>query len=1050
MNKRFLSCILAGALLTSSAMSFWSCKDYSEDIQNLQEQIDAVKVSLEDIKALINSGSVVTDVKSSDKGIELTMSNGNTYLIEHGQDGVNGTDGKDGKDGKDGVDGKNAVVWSIGPDGYWYQDGQKTDFKAIGTDGKDGVNGTDGKDGANGKDGADGKDGVNGKDGADGKDGVNGKDGADGKDGDTWSIGPDGYWYINGTKTDYKAIGTDGKDGVDGTNGKDGVDGADGKDGSQITIGADGFWYIDGVKTEYPATGPKGEDGKDGADGKDGVDGTNGKDGVNGKDATIYYPNPETGYWAIVAGNDTTDTEISWLAAGMTAVKEGNLLAFYDGTGALIEKIELGARIGSLEFVAGTMSSALPGVATTDKQFVLVNTWDDKPTSTVEGKEDYNLPLAKQETWPASDVAMLYRINPSDAYTVDHKVSFINSTVGVRNAVAGNTSDLLIIADTLIENGQIKLNVRINCAAYKPGNKHVASLEIKPNNDAYSVVSDMIYVDFGESLYARLYNANNGRMLTRRTKSTQQIDGKTVTSTAFINSNGGKSSSNIVNLNYNDGSVDLSKVIYVGYAKEKLVDLGFADRVSYQFSKPEEYLVDEENVQELISVSEAGVVAINKDKAPTIASAYMKNAYVLCNAYVDEKLVATAYVRIVIGSEDLEAGGGIAFTEVVEGSAYSYKSLAGSQKIATISKEQLTAFYKTLGFKDAATFFAAGDNGYDANNITYTLKAKHNIWNAKNKAFELGDTTLVDNVVLSGLYNAQGVEVLATQDTMQVAINNAIKTDSTFNGNKNGALYTVEITLNPNNKEVNPALTFTYNFTIAADGAFALNDAVLINNVIRVIGDVKDGSLKMRGSIANMFKKGGYDSFDKQNISAVNFAWAKDEKGVEIAGDYAQLNSAIKADLQATMTYTKVLDNGEEHTFDYEILFVNPFKQGVVETIALNLPSFGGKVEADASKQVNVIDRDNQDIIKALKLSDVAKNTYKLGNPIYKYEFVQDDQYKKFMEEAGKSMSTTDGAIVIETLGNELAYGYEFKIKATVTWTGIAEVECIIPVTLNK
>lgn len=99
---------------------------------------------------------------------------------------------------------------------------------------------------------------------------------------------------------------------------------------------------------------------------------------------------------------------------------------------------------------------------------------------------------------------------------------------------------------------------------------------------------------------------------------------------------------------------------------------------------------------------------------------------------------------------------------------------------------------------------------------------------------------------------------------------------------------------------------------------------------------------------------------------------------------------------------------------------------------------------------MNVIDRDNQDIIKALKLTDVAKNTYKLGTPTFKYEFVQDDQYKKFMEEAGKSMSATDGAIVIETLGNELAYGYEFKIKATVTWTGIAEVECIIPVTLNK
>lgn len=97
--------------------------------------------------------------------------------------------------------------------------------------------------------------------GADGKDGVDGKDGIDGKDGvtPTIEISEDGYWIINGTKTEYKAIGTDGKDGADGedgTPGKDGTNGTDGKDGKDgitptIEISDDGYLVINDVKTEY-------------------------------------------------------------------------------------------------------------------------------------------------------------------------------------------------------------------------------------------------------------------------------------------------------------------------------------------------------------------------------------------------------------------------------------------------------------------------------------------------------------------------------------------------------------------------------------------------------------------------------------------------------------------------------------------------------------------------------------------------------------------------------------------------------------------------------
>jgi len=46
MNKKFLSAILFGALLATTTSTFVSCKDYDDDINSLQEQIDGLKTSL--------------------------------------------------------------------------------------------------------------------------------------------------------------------------------------------------------------------------------------------------------------------------------------------------------------------------------------------------------------------------------------------------------------------------------------------------------------------------------------------------------------------------------------------------------------------------------------------------------------------------------------------------------------------------------------------------------------------------------------------------------------------------------------------------------------------------------------------------------------------------------------------------------------------------------------------------------------------------------------------------------------------------------------------
>ena len=67
MNKKFLSAILFGALMIGSTGTFTSCKDYDDDIKDLQGQIDANKTAIDKINDLISSGSVITGVDKTDK-----------------------------------------------------------------------------------------------------------------------------------------------------------------------------------------------------------------------------------------------------------------------------------------------------------------------------------------------------------------------------------------------------------------------------------------------------------------------------------------------------------------------------------------------------------------------------------------------------------------------------------------------------------------------------------------------------------------------------------------------------------------------------------------------------------------------------------------------------------------------------------------------------------------------------------------------------------------------------------------------------------------------
>ena len=67
MNKKFLSVILFSALMVGTAGTFTSCKDYDDDINNLQEQIDGQNGLSAKITAVESS---ISNLQSAQSGLQ--------------------------------------------------------------------------------------------------------------------------------------------------------------------------------------------------------------------------------------------------------------------------------------------------------------------------------------------------------------------------------------------------------------------------------------------------------------------------------------------------------------------------------------------------------------------------------------------------------------------------------------------------------------------------------------------------------------------------------------------------------------------------------------------------------------------------------------------------------------------------------------------------------------------------------------------------------------------------------------------------------------------
>jgi hypothetical protein len=120
-----------------------------------------------------------------------------------------------------------------------------------------------------------------------------------------WEIGDDGYWYVDGVKTDHNSRGEKGDKGDTGMTGADGMVGAmgpmgpKGEKGDKGDKGDTGMNGADGMVGAMGPMGPKGEKGDPGSPGMTGADGKPGTSWEIGDDGYWYRDGMKTAHKAV-------------------------------------------------------------------------------------------------------------------------------------------------------------------------------------------------------------------------------------------------------------------------------------------------------------------------------------------------------------------------------------------------------------------------------------------------------------------------------------------------------------------------------------------------------------------------------------------------------------------------------------------------------------------------------------------------------------------------------------------------------------------------------
>lgn len=966
MNKKFINGMLVATLLAGAAGSFTSCSDYDDDIDNLQNQINGITAQVSDLQTKIQSGKIISSVVKTEDGLAITI-DGTTYNITNGEKGAD------------------AAVWSIGDDGFWYKDGEKTGYKAIGTDGEPGESAAN------------------------------------------------GVYYVPNVET-----------------------------------GMFDIWQ-DGKKIEETDIA-----------------------------------------WNTAAGS------------GMTAVFDGIklILSGVEGTEDALE-LYPGVPVGSIAFVPSKMVGGLMQI--NDPFYLVANYLSDKNADGSAIAAGGNLAQIP-ELNASNEVKLVYRVNPNNATVAVTGAKFINRVIKSRaegdatsllNVVGTPVYDKGEITVTASANYKaFTYDKDNNPIAAQPANGETNVVAFQLWNGQAVTTSDYVEVKTMTGITPALGNillhsADNTKPISADgIKEWNKVLGADSENATNIKTIGDAITAPAAGVAYNDANgLDLTTVVALAKndLSETLEGLGF-DGITYSFTLPKEYNDGATNQQAFVTLNGSTLTVVQSGQLAG-TQAIGRKPVVRVDAMINGKLVNRSYIKIEIVAKTVNVDEMTSEISAAKNFNYAQIGTAWDSQTNThvtstpVAAMSWQALNEILYGKTGLTSVTFWDN-YKAPAVKITTTNKTT---GKEENIAVSGTTTITGggITVTTAQNQSATNTAA----ISIAIDNNVKTQNTYKDMGNGAQYNVAITYESKNKALYGDIILTQEINVKDNfKGFDLSAGYAVpgaQNLVVCKGELKsatdyDMTLKLNDVFATKEENGPKTAFDYMttcyNVTNVEFKNITPEADVNgtkkqlfaLNGAATTLTAALTktatlapamemtaATMTANLQYTYTLVNGEtpDNKIALDVQFNNPF----VTASTISAVTFNGnsqqEVTVDAWKSVNIVAAaDGKTQIfgliggKTFGFTASAKNfgytqttatttpaNWTGADPTIQYSFVQDDAYNSFITDAtGCTIGIANGVITYKSSTAVLQKTYDLTVKAVVKFADLSEVTVNIPVKVTK
>lgn len=787
-----------------------------------------------------------------------------------------------------------------------------------------------------------------------------------------------------------------------GTNGTNGADGADGAPGSVVTIDEEGYWCIDGVRqtdkngNAYKAQSEKGQDGQD------------------GKDGCWYMPN-EDGYWhKQYYGEDGTVVDEATENKWTDTIKKDVVCVVYDSeNGRLLISNAAGMQEGEVVLIEtwGELKSlaVIPYVIDKETSMPVVSFYNIMKDGTV---------------LESTDAIAHFRLNPNNANIKDWEWSIIDRKA-VTRAEGDNVNDLLNISDITRADGEMIVSLKSKKSISDLNADEIAIFALNGTNTANgnNIASDYAKVTSEDLTNFSIINP------------TEEVPEFVFDAANEYPTDIDDIKETDANLVYTE-SIDLKTLVWT-WAKDApnttLESLNI-DGLTYEFSKPEEYLGSDKttNQQEFVNL-DGSVVTVNNYATAAIG----RTPIFLAKALVNGTVVATGYIKLDIVESAPAADKEDEVLTVACGTINYQKldAISANTKVNALAWQEVNQFYSKYGL---------------------TAETFHDNYNEPTAS----DIKTETGVVLTNNWWTNGTAT--SSDAATIDIDPATVKVVDLLGKEREAT----ITFTSKNKKVYPNVVVKFTYTIADDITFpTLNKDYLVageDNMVEVKGRVETVNGNKEWKMISGIKEHFTDYLANYQLATNHSKMYTElplingvaQAGAEIVGD----KNAYDQDIQLTQPLTTeyrdyvvyfhiVLANGEQQTMEYKVRFTTPFEVSINE---VELKTLASPTTADLAKAIVIKGVANEVIYEKGALKADNAKAYAITNAnyftmVYGLSGSTTDSWESF----GKRLTVANDGII--TWNNEGAILQNNKIatsEVTVKAGSIAIIKATGKVTV--